>query len=132
MRILFLCVDNAGRSQMAEAFARQLAPSGIEVFSAGSRPAQQIHPAVLAAMREVGIELGDQIPKGLESLPAEQFDAVVEMGCGDACPTQGGKRMISWDIPNPKDQSLEVVRQIRNQIEEKVRDLLSKLPFHQS
>ena len=124
-RILFLCIENAGRSQMAEAFARRLAPAGVEVFSAGSRPAASVNPAVVEAMRERGLDLGGKIPKGLDALTEERFDVMVGMGCGDACPVRpGAKRTVAWDIPDPKGQPLERVREIRDQIEGKVRELL--------
>ena len=108
---------------MAEAFARRLAPAGVEVFSAGSRPAVSVNPAVVEAMRERGLDLDGKIPQGLDALAEERFDIVVGMGCGDACPIQRAKRVLAWEIPNPKGQSLEAVRQIRDQIEAKVQDL---------
>lgn len=127
-RILFVCVENAGRSQMAEAFARQLAPTGVQVFSAGSRPAASVSPAVVEAMRERGVDLSGKVPRGLDTLAAERFDVVVGMGCGDACPVvHPGARSIAWEIPDPKGQPLERVRKIRDQIEGKVRELLSEL-----
>jgi hypothetical protein len=127
VKILFLCVENAGRSQMAEAFARQYAPPGAELFSAGSQPASQIHPEVAEAMRESGIEIGDQVPKGLADLPQEMFDLVVGMGCGDACPAARAKRVIRWDIPDPKNRAPEEVREIRDQIDSQVRRLMAGL-----
>ena len=127
MKILFLCVENAGRSQMAEAFARKYAPPEVEVASAGSQPARQIHPAVAEAMREAGIEIGDRTPKGLQDLPEGVFDLAVGMGCGDACPAVRAKRMIQWEIPNPKDQTPAGVRKIRDEIDLKVRRLLATL-----
>ena len=127
MKILFVCVENAGRSQMAEAFARRLAPHGVEVFSAGSRPAKVVHPAVIEAMQEGGVNLAGKVPRGFDALPEGIFDLVVEMGCGDACPTVPAKRTISWEITNPKDQPLEAVRQIRDRIEANVLELLKGL-----
>jgi arsenate reductase len=127
MKILFLCVENAGRSQMAEAFARRLAPPGLEVFSAGSRPAKEVHPVVAEALREVGLDICRHRPKGLDALPAGEFDLVVGMGCGDACAVVPAKRTIAWEIANPKDQPLEAVRRIRDEIEANVRELLKEL-----
>ena len=126
MRIMFLCVENAGRSQMAEAFARKLGYPGLEVFSAGTQPAQLIHPIVEEVMQEAGMDLTRQIPKGLESLPNGVFDVAIQMGCGDACPTHRAKKVIQWEIPDPKGQSKETVRKIRDLIEGKVRELLSE------
>ena len=126
MKILFLCVENAGRSQMAEAFARKLGPPDAEVFSAGSRPAKEINASAAEIMQEAGIDLSSQIPKGLESLPGGIFDVAVQMGCGDTCPTHRAKKILSWEIPDPKGQSKEVMRKIRDLIEEKVRSLLSE------
>lgn len=127
MKLLFLCVENAGRSQMAEAFARKWGPPGVEVFSAGSRPAASVHSAVAEVMREVGLEIGRSRPKGLGDLPAGLFDLAVGMGCGDACPAERFKRMIQWEIPNPKDQPIDEVRRIRDRIEAEVRELLREL-----
>ena len=112
---------------MAEAFARRLAPAGVEVFSAGSRPAVSVNPAVVEAMRERGLDLDGKIPQGLDALAEERFDIVVGMGCGDACPVHKAKQTVAWDIPDPKDQPLKAVRQIRDQIEWKVRELLKGL-----
>ena len=132
MRILFVCVENAGRSQMAEAFAKRLAPPGVGIFSAGSSPAESVHPEVIKAMREVGMDLASCKPKGFEALPPGPFDVVVGMGCGDSCPPresedQSARRMVVWEIPNPKGQPPEGVRRIRNEIETKVRTLLEDL-----
>ena len=125
MRILFLCVENAGRSQMAEGFAKALAPSGMEIFSAGSAPAKDLNPAAVEAMWEKGIDISTQVPKGLNDLPEGIFDLIVGMGCGDACPAHRAKRVITWDIPNPKGESIETVRQIRDRIESRVNEFLS-------
>ncbi|MCM8794445.1 MAG: arsenate reductase ArsC [Candidatus Omnitrophica bacterium] len=127
MRILFVCIENAGRSQMAEAFAKEMAPPGCAVFSAGSKPAACVHPIVAEAMLERGIDIRDKKPKGLGDLPVKSFDLAVGMGCGDACPVGLAKKMVSWDIPNPKGLSIESVRPIRDLIEEKVRSLLKEL-----
>ena len=127
-RILFLCVENAGRSQMAEGFAKAFAPPGTEIFSAGSRPAEVLHPVAVEVMQEKGIDISRQVPKGIDSLPAGTFDLVVGMGCGDVCPAHRAKKTILWEIPNPKGQPMEIVRGIRDQIEQKVRALLSLDP----
>ena len=102
MKILFVCVENAGRSQIAEGFAKALAPEGTEIFSAGSTPAKSLNPTVLEAMWERGIDIHDQKPKGFDVLPEGSFDLVVGMGCGDACPVTRAKRVLSWEIQNPK------------------------------
>ena len=125
-RILFVCVENTGRSQMAEGFARALAPEGVELFSAGSAPAKTLNPAAVEAMWERGIDIASHLPKGLDALPEGSFDLVVGMGCGDACPIQRAKRVLAWEIPNPKGQPIEAVRQIRDLIEAKVQDLFSR------
>lgn len=125
MRILFVCVENAGRSQMAEGFARALAPPGAEVFSAGSQPAAALNPAAVEAMWEKGLDISRQRPKGFEALPAGVFDLVVGMGCGDACPAARAKQVITWEIPDPKGQPVEAVRKIRDRIEEKVKRLFA-------
>ena len=127
MKILFLCVENAGRSQMAEAFALKIAPPGTEIFSAGSHPVLQVHPAVAEAMREAGIEIGNRVPKGLEKLPEGVFDLVVGMGCGDACPAARARKTVSWDIPDPRGQPAREVRRIRDQIDLRVRRLMAGL-----
>jgi len=127
MRILFLCVENAGRSQMAEAFARAVAPPGVEIFSAGSRPAERVNPVVTEVMREARMEIGTTRPKGLGDLPEGVFDLVVTMGCGDACPSHRARKTLEWEIPDPKGQLKEAVRAIRDEIREKVEALLSGL-----
>ena len=127
MKILFLCIENAGRSQMAEGFAKKFSPPGIEIFSAGSRPAQALDSVAVEVMGERGIDIRAQVPKGLEALPAETFDLVVGMGCGDVCPTHRSRRTILLEIPNPKGQPIEAVRSIRDEIERNVRSLLSGL-----
>lgn len=127
MKILFVCVENAGRSQMAEGFARQLAPAGTEILSAGSRPAQVLNPVAVAAMQEKGIDIRGQRPKGFDALPEGLLDVLVGMGCGDACPVQRAKRVVQWEIPNPKGLPIEQVRPIRDQIEHQVKTLLQEL-----
>lgn len=124
---MFVCVENAGRSQMAEAFARRLAPAGVEIFSAGSRPAASVNSVVVEAMRELGFDLSGKTPQGIDTLAGERFDVVVGLGCGDACPFQPGARTVAWEIPDPKGQPLETVRKIRDRIEKKVEALIAEL-----
>jgi len=125
--VLFVCVHNAGRSQMAAGWLRHLAGDRIEVRSAGSQPAETINPAAVAAMREVGIDITDQTPKRLEYTTAESSDVIITMGCGDACPIFPGKRYLNWILDDPAGQGLDEVRPIRDEIERRVRDLLSDL-----
>ena len=128
MKILFLCIENAGRSQMAEGFAKTMASPGTEIYSAGSHPAQKLNPVAVEAMKEKSIDISAQSPKGLEALPEGVFDLVVGMGCGDVCPVHRARRTLQWEIPNPKSQPIDTVRRIRDQIEANVRNLLSKDP----
>jgi len=127
IRVLFVCIQNAGRSQMAEAFAKTYGAGWIEAFSAGSKPADAVHPTVAEAMRERDIRLDQCRPKGFARLPAGSFDVVVTMGCGDACPATPAARRIDWSIPDPKGQSIDQVREIRDGIERRVRILLEEL-----
>ncbi len=123
-RVLFLCVQNAGRSQMAEAFARELLSDVIEPYSAGSRPANEVNPLVVEAMKEVGIDISDRRPKGFDDLPKGMiFDFVVNMGCGDSCPYYPSRGTIDWSIPDPKDKNLDEVREIRDLIKNKITEL---------
>ena len=126
-RILFVCIENACRSQMAEAFARHYGGDRIDAQSAGSKPRGQVDAHAIAVMKEHGVDLSRHASKGLSTFPNVQWDVVVGMGCGDACPSHRAKRVIQLEIPNPKDQPIEVVRQIRNQIESRVKELLSTL-----
>ncbi len=112
---------------MAQAFAKKWAPDGVKVFSAGSRPAGSVHPIVIETMLEKGIDISREIPKGFNTLLEGQFDLVVGMGCGDACPVTRAKRVVSWDIPNPKDQPIKEVRLIRDKIEFLVQSLLEEI-----
>lgn len=125
--VLFLCVQNAGRSQMAEAFARELGGHIINAYSAGSNPASEINPIVKQCMEEIGIRILNQKPKGFKDLSIQVFDFVVNMGCGDTCPFYPSKEYIDWNIPDPKDKPIEEVRKIRDIIKEKVLDLISYL-----
>jgi protein-tyrosine-phosphatase len=126
-RILFLCVHNAGRSQMAAAFARQLGGDRVEVRSAGSAPATDVHPSVLEAMREVGIDLAHERPQRLSDEFLRVSDVVITMGCGDACPALPGKRSEDWAMEDPAGKPLEEVRRIRDAIRDRVRRLLREL-----
>jgi arsenate reductase len=125
--VLFVCVHNAGRSQMAAALLDQYAQGRVRVRSAGSEPADRINPAVVEAMREVGIDLSRAYPKPLTSEAVREADAVVTMGCGDACPIYPGKRYLDWDLPDPAGKSVEEVRPIRDEIDRRVRALFVEL-----
>ncbi|MFG3709770.1 arsenate reductase ArsC [Micromonospora sp. NPDC049460] len=125
--VLFVCVHNAGRSQMAAAWLRHLAGDTIEVRSAGSAPADQINPVAVDAMREVGIDIIDQTPAQLTWDTAEASDVIITMGCGDACPVFPGKRYEDWKLTDPAGQPLDVVRQIRDDIKTRVTDLLASI-----
>ena len=117
MNVLFVCVQNAGRSQMAEAL---YARSGGKARSAGTAPAERVHPEVVEVMREVGVDLSDKVPHRLDLSDVEWADAVVTMGCGDACPVLPGKRYVDWDLPDPAGRPLDEVRAIRDEIAELV------------
>jgi arsenate reductase len=125
--ILFLCVHNAGRSQMAAAFARNLAGDRIVVYSAGSEPGDQLNDAVVMAMSEVGLDISDESPKKLTDEMGRQADVIVTMGCGDSCPVYLGKRYVDWELEDPKGKDLETVRLIRDEIERRVSDLIEEL-----
>jgi arsenate reductase len=125
--VLFVCVHNAGRSQMAAGWLRFLAGDSVEVRSAGSIPADQVNPAAVAAMAEVGIDITDQTPRILTVDAVEASDVVITMGCGDACPTFPGKRYLDWDLEDPAGKGLEAVRPIRDEIESRIRGLLADL-----
>ena len=122
-RALFVCIQNAGRSQMAAAFWERL---GGEARSAGSSPAAHVHPPVAAAMREVGIEVGDRVPHQLDDDDAQWAQVVVTMGCGDACPYIPGRRYIDWEIEDPSGKSPEVVRAIRDDVARHVEELAAE------
>lgn len=126
-RALFVCLHNAGRSQISEALFRRAAGERHEARSAGTTPAEQLHPEVVEAMAELGIDLGDRCPRKLSQADAEWADVVVTMGCGDECPYISGKRYIDWDLPDPKGQSLEAVRTTRDEIERRVGALVAEL-----
>jgi arsenate reductase len=126
-RILFVCVENANRSQMAEAFARIHAGESIEVYSAGSRPSGAVNPRAIEAMRELGYDLSKHESKSLDAVPQTEYDFVATMGCGDECPFVRAKRREEWQVPDPRDLPPEEFRQVRDLIEQKVRELLGTL-----
>ncbi|MBS2552861.1 arsenate reductase ArsC [Catenulispora sp. NL8] len=125
--VLFVCVHNAGRSQMAAGFLTHLSGDRVTVRSAGSAPAGSVNPAVVAAMAEVGIDLSAETPKVLTDEAALAADVIVTMGCGDACPVYPGKRHLDWELPDPAGQGVAAVRPIRDDIEQRVRGLISEL-----
>lgn len=126
-RVLFVCLHNAGRSQMSEALFERAAGGRHEARSAGTTPAERVHPEVVEAMREVGVDLADKRPHRLEQADAEWADVVVTMGCGDACPYIPGKRYLDWDLRDPKGLPVEEVRAIRDDIERRIEDLVQSL-----
>jgi protein-tyrosine-phosphatase len=126
-RIVFVCVENSCRSQIAEAFGRILAGPNIEVFSAGSRPSGHVNPKAIASMKEIGYDLTTHASKGLHDLPDVEFDAAITMGCGDECPFLRAKARADWGIPDPKHLSADEFRQVRDLIEVRVRELLATL-----
>ena len=125
--VLFVCVHNAGRSQMAAAFLTHLTLGKVKVRSAGSAPADAINPVVVDALKEVGIDISNEIPKVLTTSAVEQSDVVITMGCGDACPFFPGKRYLDWVLPDPAGQGVTVVRPIRDQIKKLVEELIPTL-----
>ena len=125
--VLFLCVHNAGRSRMAAAFAREFGGSHVVVHSAGSAPGEQLNPAVVEVMRERGIDISNEAPRALTDEMGRQADVIVTMGCGDACPVYPGKRYLDWELTDPAGKDVEEVRLIRDDIEQRVRELLAEL-----
>jgi arsenate reductase len=125
--VLFVCVHNAGRSQMAAALLEHHAAGRVRVRSAGSAPASELNPAVVQAMVEVGLDISRETPKRLTDEYVREADVVITMGCGDACPVYPGKRYLDWDLPDPAGKSLEEVRPIRDEIDRRVRALLDEL-----
>ena len=132
--VLFVCLRNAGRSQMSRALFERAAGGAHTAESAGSiaDPAGQVHPEVVEVMRELGIDLGAARPRRLTTELAERADVVVTMGCGDACPYVPGKRYVEWDLPDPHGRPVEEVRALRDDIERRVRGLLETLPAHET
>jgi len=126
-RILFVCVENSCRSQIAEAFARMHGAGAVEPYSAGSKPARQVDPKAIQAMRELGYDLSRHSSKSLSDIPAIEYAVAVTMGCGDACPNVRAKQREDWNIPDPKALPTEEFRKVRDQIEQQVKALLARL-----
>lgn len=125
--VLFVCVHNAGRSQMAAGLLDELSAGSVLVRSAGSAPASEVNPAVVEVMSEVGVDLSKEFPKPLTDEAVLGADVVITMGCGDACPVFPGKRYLDWDLPDPAGKSVDEVRPIRDEIEARVRGLIEEL-----
>jgi arsenate reductase (thioredoxin) len=125
--VLFLCVHNAGRSQIAAGWLRQLAGEGVDVYSGGSEPADELNRAAVEAMAEVGIDISGELPKPWADEIVRAADVVVTMGCGDACPVYPGKRYVDWEIDDPEGKSIEEVRPIRDEIGRRVRSLMTDI-----
>jgi arsenate reductase (thioredoxin) len=127
VNVLFVCLHNAGRSQMAAALLARCADGRHAARSAGSTPAERVHPEVVEAMRELGVDLSARMPRRLERSDAEWADLVVTMGCGDACPVVPGRRYVDWDLPDPKGRPLAEVRAIRDEVRRRVEALVLEL-----
>ena len=125
--VLFMCVHNAGRSQMAAGWLRHLGGGAVDVYSGGSEPGTALNPAAVRAMAEVGIDIENEVPKPWTDAVVRAADVVVSMGCGDVCPFYPGKRYEDWDLTDPAGRSIEVVRGIRDEIEQRVRTLMADL-----
>ena len=125
--VLFVCLHNAGRSQMSQALFEQAAGGRHRALSAGTTPADRVHPEVVEAMRELGIDLSGNVPRGLTRELAEQADVVVTMGCGEECPYIPGKRYLDWDLPDPKGRPLDEVRELRDEIARRTAALAAEL-----
>jgi arsenate reductase len=126
-QVLFVCTHNAGRSQMAAALLDHWAAGRVHVTSAGSQPADQLNPAVVQAMAEIGLDISREFPKPLTNDKVQAADVVITMGCGDACPVYPGKRYLDWDLPDPAGLPVEQVRPIRDDIGRRVQQLLADL-----
>ena len=126
-RVIFVCIENSNRSQMAEAFARIHGADKVEAFSAGSRPSGRVNPKAVEAMKEAGYDLTTHASKGLDDFNGQEFDAAVTMGCGDECPLILAKQRLDWKIPDPREMALERFREVRDLIEAKVKELLQTL-----
>lgn len=125
--VLFLCVHNAGRSQMAAGWLRRLAGDAVDVYSGGSEPGARTNPVAVAAMAEVGIDIAGEIPKAWSDEELAAADVIVTMGCGDACPVLPGKRYEDWELTDPAGQPIDVVHRVRDEIEAHVRELIAQL-----
>ena len=126
-RVLFICVENSCRSQMAEAFTRIYGKAKVEVYSAGSQPSREVNPKAIETMQELGYDLTGHQSKSLDEVPNIEYDFVFTMGCGEKCPILKSKHQIDWGIPDPKGLSLEEFRKVRDLIQEKVKELIFKL-----
>ncbi len=126
-QVLFVCLHNAGRSQMSQALFEREADGRHEASSAGTTPGERVHPEVVEAMAELGIDLSGRVPRKLERDLAEWADVVVTMGCGDECPYVPGKRYLDWELPDPKGQPIEAVRRTRDEIQRRIRSLVEEL-----
>ena len=126
-RVLFVCVENSNRSQMAQAFAQMHGAGSVEAYSAGSRPSGQINPKAIEAMLELGYDLTQHKSKSLSEIPDVEYDFVATMGCGDECPFIRARRREDWNIPDPKNMPLEQFREVRDLIESKVKSLISQI-----
>lgn len=126
-KILFVCVENSCRSQMAEGFARLHGKGIVEAFSAGSKPSGKVNATAVQLMREKGVDLNAQSSKGLKDLPAGSWVAVITMGCGDACPSLPAERRLDWALPDPKRMPLDEFRAVRDEIEERVKAILAEI-----
>jgi len=128
IRILFVCIENSNRSQMSQAFAKMLGGDEVEAYSAGSKPSGIVNPKAIAAMKELGYDLSTHDSKSLDEVKAfAPFDAVVTMGCGDACPWMPAKKFVDWQIPDPKNMEPEQFNEVRDFISGKVKDLIETL-----
>ena len=125
--VLFVCLHNAGRSQISQALFERAAEGRHSALSAGTTPGERVHPEVVEVMRELGIDLADRVPQALTTVLAEQADVAVTMGCGDACPYIPGKRYIDWNLPDPKGRPIEEVRATREAIQRRVSALVTEL-----
>ncbi|MEX0832490.1 MAG: arsenate reductase ArsC [Actinomycetota bacterium] len=125
--VLFVCVHNAGRSQIAAALLERKGNGKVRVRSAGTTPAEEINPSVVEVMREVGIDLSREVPKKMTDEAVREADVVITMGCGDACPVYPGKRYLDWDLPDPSGKTVDEVRNIRDEIARRVAVLLDEL-----
>jgi arsenate reductase (thioredoxin) len=126
-RVLFVCVENSNRSQMAQAFAKIIGGASVQAYSAGSRPSGVVNPKAIAAMKELGYDLSGHASKSLQEVPQEGYDFVATMGCGDACPMIRAARVEDWAIPDPRHMSPEEFRGVRDLIRDKVQRMLTKL-----
>ena len=126
--VLFVCVHNAGRSQIAAGFLTALSDGAVDVRSAGSMPGDQINPVAVEAMAEVGIDIAAEQPKVLTDQAVQDSDIVITMGCGDACPFYPGKRYEDWELEDPAGKDIETVREVRDEIERRVKELLASIP----